>query len=99
MRSAYDGRRVAMASALVDSFDGAVRVDQAGGGLHLVMRLQTGASDRVLSERAGEAGLRTVPLSPMSWAGDHGQALLVGFGATPERHARGAADRLRAAIA
>jgi GntR family transcriptional regulator/MocR family aminotransferase len=99
MRRAYDGRRTAMATALTDSFDGAVQVDPAGGGLHLVMRLETGASDRLLSERAGAAGLRTVPLSPMSWAGDHGQALLVGFGATPERHARGAAERLRAAIA
>jgi GntR family transcriptional regulator / MocR family aminotransferase len=98
MRSAYDGRRTAMTAALADSFDGAARVDPAGGGLHLVMRLEGGASDRALSERAGAAGLRTVPLSPMSWGGDHGQALLVGFGATPERHALGMAERLRAAI-
>jgi GntR family transcriptional regulator / MocR family aminotransferase len=99
MRTAYDGRRTALATAITETFGDEVHVDPCAGGLHLVVRFNSEVSDCDLAARAAVAGLRPVPLSPMSWAGDQGQGLLVGFGDTPERSAQVVAEQLRAAIA
>jgi GntR family transcriptional regulator/MocR family aminotransferase len=99
MRTAYDGRRSALSAAIAEAFGDGARIDRSAGGLHLVVRFDGGARDVDLAQRASAAGLRPVPLSPMSSAGYSGEALLVGFGNTPERQAREIAGRLRAAIA
>jgi len=98
MRTAYDIRRAALSAAIGEAFGPQARIERSAGGLHLVVRFDTPHRDVELVRRAAGAGLRPVPLSPMSWAADRGDALLVGFGNTSERQAREVAGRLRAAI-
>ena len=99
MRSAYDRRRAALAAAIAEAFGSDVSVDLSEGGLHLVVRFNTGVSDVELAQRAAAVGFGPVPLSPMRPGTDGGPALLVGFGNTPERTARAVAEQLRDAIA
>lgn len=80
MRLLYGRRRAWFADALHEAFGDRVHVDQARGGMHLVVRVLAKAGDRTLARRAQRDGLNCQPLSERHEApGRRDQALLMGF--------------------
>jgi GntR family transcriptional regulator / MocR family aminotransferase len=98
MRKLYEGRRAALAAALLEVFEGRIDLQLQGGGMHLLARFPGCESDVDLAERATARGLFPNPLS--LWRVDHdcGQGLLLGFTNIPQETAFRVALRLREAI-
>jgi len=79
MRKLYAQRRTETVAALREVLGARVAIDEAPGGMHLILRLQGRQSDRALVARMLAAGLYAEALS--DWAGGDRlpPAILVGF--------------------
>jgi len=79
MRRLYSERRAQTMVALERGLQGCLRVEPAPGGMHLVLRLPSEASDRRLAEQLLQEGMAVQPLSPW-WVGvPQGPAILASF--------------------
>jgi GntR family transcriptional regulator/MocR family aminotransferase len=95
MRKVYDERRIFVAAELAKI--GALRIRDSRAGLHFIAELPAEVRDAEISQRAASVGLVVPPLSGYF----HGKAarngLVIGYAATPVRHASravGALDRV-----
>jgi GntR family transcriptional regulator/MocR family aminotransferase len=98
MRTLYAERRRALAAAMQAGFGGAVTIELAAGGMHLLARFPDGPDDTVLARRAAASGLTLSALSTHSMAHGHGQGLLLSFTNIPPAAASAAVQRLRDAL-
>jgi len=101
MRGLYARRRAWLVDALHAEFGPRVQIDQTRGGMHLIMRVRTQASDVTLARRAVQAGLNCQPLS-QRYAKPHARndGLLMGLtNVVSAAQARQIARRLRTAFA
>lgn len=83
MRVLYDVRRDVLAASVSKELGSMVEVVGSEAGTHLTVKLQNGASDVRIAERASSHKLRIWPLSPhyLGEAPRHG--FILGFGNTP----------------
>jgi GntR family transcriptional regulator/MocR family aminotransferase len=79
MRKLYAQRRKATAAGLETVLGKHMHIASQPGGMHLILRLKNGQSDRLLSARMRESGLYAEALSDWSVAADVPAALLVNF--------------------
>lgn len=79
MRKLYGERRDATAAGLGAVLDGRVRIDTQPGGMHLILRLPSGLSDRLLVARMLDQGLYGEALTDWTTYHDGASALLVNF--------------------
>jgi GntR family transcriptional regulator/MocR family aminotransferase len=79
MRKLYAVRRDATASGLESVLGKHLRIDAQPGGMHLVLRLQDGQSDRALVVRMREAGLYAEALTNWTMGEAGPPALLLNF--------------------
>ena len=91
-RMLYAERRSALVKALRDEFGDELEILGAEAGMHLVITLPPGLSDRKISVRAAPEGLYLWPLSTAYAAGNARQGFILGFGSTKatdmHRHVR-----------
>jgi GntR family transcriptional regulator/MocR family aminotransferase len=99
MRRLYGERRGALASALRAAFGTRATIELEPGGMHLLMRLETGESDAAVASRARDAGLSVSALSAYAVEAAHPPSLLLGFTNIPAETATHEAERLRRAMA
>ncbi len=99
MRLAYAARREAMTRAIETEFAGGAQVDQALGGLHLLLRIAGEGSRFAHFEPLTPDGLGALALARLTTREDLRDALIVGFANVPERRAPTLARRLAEAIA
>jgi GntR family transcriptional regulator / MocR family aminotransferase len=99
MRSLYAERRGAMVAAVAEVFGERLRVELQQGGMHILARPQSRASDVVLVRRAFEHGLAPAVLSPFHAERPKAAGLLLGFANTPAETARREVQRLWQALA
>ncbi|SMH58632.1 MocR-like pyridoxine biosynthesis transcription factor PdxR [Azospirillum agricola] len=81
MRALYAGKRAALLDALGREFAGLGKPEAGDAGMHVLLRLPDGCSDRALAERAARVGLTAPPLSGYGVDGVGGNALVLGFAA------------------
>ncbi len=94
-RQLYAERRSALVRALREEFGPQVEILGADAGMHLVMTLPPGLSDRKIAERAAEENLWLWPLS-MAYAGANArQGFILGFASTRAEQMADAVRRLR----
>ncbi|HKE38781.1 MAG TPA: PLP-dependent aminotransferase family protein [Casimicrobiaceae bacterium] len=98
MRSLYAGRRQALAEALSAVFGDRVELDLKPGGMHLIARIDSGASDVELARLAQIAGLAVEALSRRAITHECRPGLLLGFTNVAEGDALDLCDRLDRAI-
>ena len=79
MRKLYGERREATRAGLARALGSHVRIDRQPGGMHLILRLRPGRSDRRLVARLRDAGLYAEALSDWTAGGRGASALLVNF--------------------
>lgn len=97
-RIVYAQRREALIEALSLEFGSAVEVIGEKSGLHLVLTLPRGMSDRAVARIAAEERLWVRPLSPYYLDKPRRQGLLLGFGGTAPTEIQEAVHRLRSVI-
>ena len=94
-RRLYAARRSALVGALREAFGPQVEILGADAGMHLVMTLPPGVSDRKIAERAAEENLWLWPLS-LAYAGaDVRNGFILGFASTRVEEMGDAVGRLR----
>ena len=98
MRGLYAGRRQALAEALVAVLGDRVELDLRPGGMHLIARINTKASDVKLAKLAQIAGLGVDALSRRATTHACPQGLLLGFTNVAEGDALDLCERLERAI-
>jgi GntR family transcriptional regulator/MocR family aminotransferase len=98
MRTLYGERRRALTQALQTQFGPGIDIQPTDGGLHLLARFPGAPDDTTLAKAAATAGLAPSPLSALTVAHDHGQALLLGFTNIAAEDAQAAAARLAASF-
>jgi len=81
-RQLYAERRNALTQALHKEFGSGVEILGAEAGMHLVVTLPPGLSDRKISARAAQEGLWLWPLSAAYVGEDVRQGFILGFGGT-----------------
>ncbi|MDB5530740.1 MAG: DNA-binding protein [Devosia sp.] len=79
MRKLYAERRAATAGGLASALGKHVRIDSQPGGMHLILRLQGGQSDREVVARMRSEGLYAEALSDWMMGEEGASALLVNF--------------------
>ena len=79
MRKLYGERREATAKGLKKVLGEHIRIDAQPGGMHLILRLADGQSDRALVERLQQAGIYAEALSDWQIQASSEPALLLGF--------------------
>lgn len=79
MRKLYGERRNAAAAGLEAVLGGEIRIDTQPGGMHLILRLPSGKSDRHLVARMLEKGLYGEALSDWTTYHDGASAILLNF--------------------
>jgi GntR family transcriptional regulator/MocR family aminotransferase len=79
MRKLYAERRDATAAGLTSVLGAHMRIDSQPGGMHLVLRLKDGRSDRALVARMLEAGLYGEALTDWTTEREAPSALLLNF--------------------
>lgn len=79
MRKLYAERRELAVAGLKSVLPKQVRIDAQPGGMHLILRLPSGQSDRRMVARMREAGLYAEALTDWMAGGECASALLVGF--------------------
>jgi GntR family transcriptional regulator/MocR family aminotransferase len=102
-RQLYAERRTALAQALRDEFgseiDGSgMEILGAEAGMHLVVTLPPGLSDRKISARAAQEGLWLWPLSSAYIGANVRQGFILGFGGTKAEDMPHQVRRLRRAV-
>jgi GntR family transcriptional regulator / MocR family aminotransferase len=78
-RAAYRRRRDSLLAALHDYLPD-LRVEGVAAGLHLLLELPRGASDRVIADEARRAGIAVTPLSAFRLAPAQKGGLVIGYG-------------------
>ncbi|HUA20978.1 MAG TPA: PLP-dependent aminotransferase family protein [Bryobacteraceae bacterium] len=81
-RQLYAERRTALAQALRKEFGSEVEILGAEAGMHLVVTLPPGLSDRMISARAAKENLWLWPLSAAYAGTQVRQGFILGFGST-----------------
>lgn len=80
MRKLYAERRAATAAGLQSALGNLMRIDSQPGGMHLILRLTAGLSDRLLVAHMREAGLYAEALTDWVTGDEDGHsALLLNF--------------------
>jgi GntR family transcriptional regulator/MocR family aminotransferase len=79
MRKLYGERRQAAATGLEHILGAHMRIEPQPGGMHLVLRMRRGGSDRSLAERIRSHGMYAQALSDWSIGKQVEPALLLGF--------------------
>ena len=79
MRNLYAERRYATAAGLLRVLGHHVRIDSQPGGMHLILRLPAGHSDRQLVTRMREQDLYAEALTDWTVEQDGPSAILVNF--------------------
>lgn len=79
MRKLYAERRAATAAGLASALGKHVYIDSPPGGMHLILRLQSGQSDREIVARMRSEGLYAEALSDWMMGEEGAPALLVNF--------------------
>jgi len=97
-RQLYAERRNALAQAIRKEFGAEVETLGAEAGMHLVITLPTGLSDRKISARAAKDGLWLWPLSSAYLGANARQGFILGFGGTKAEEMAHHVRRLRSAI-
>lgn len=98
MRSLYAQRQDAVVSAVAQRLAGAVAVDTADSGLHLVGTLREGLEDRVVARHAADRGVDVWPMSPHVLRHDPGASILLGFANLSPAKLRLGVDGLAGAV-
>jgi GntR family transcriptional regulator / MocR family aminotransferase len=97
-RQLYAERRTALAQALRKEFGSEIEILGAEAGMHLVVTLPPGLSDRKISARAAQEGLWLWPLSSAYVGTNVRQGFILGFGGTKADEMLPQVRRLRKAI-
>jgi len=97
-RQLYAERRNALTQALRKEFGSEIEILGAEAGMHLVVTLPPGFSDRKISARAAQEGLWLWPLSSAYVGTDVRQGFILGFGGTKAGEMPHQVRRLRKAI-
>ncbi len=97
-RRLYAERRNALAQALQNEFGSEIEILGAEAGMHLVMTLPPGLSDRKIALRAAQDKLWLWPLSSAYIGGAPRQGFILGFGGTKADDMPHQVRRLRKAI-
>lgn len=79
MRRLYAERRTATIASLQGILGNRLHIDSQPGGMHLVLRLPDGISDRQLADRLLAHGIAVQPLSRWAISGNGDHALLASF--------------------
>ncbi len=90
MRKLYAERRDATAAGLRSVLGRQLRIDTPPGGMHLILRLPEGQSDRALAARIRADGMYAEALSAWTVRGDSPPALLLNFTNIEDEHAAAA---------
>jgi GntR family transcriptional regulator/MocR family aminotransferase len=98
MRKLYAERRMAVSTAMVETFGADIDLQLEAGGMHLLARFPRCTSDTDWVARARNHGLAPDPLSRWRVERDPGQGLLMSFTNIPADRAGTAASRLKQAI-
>lgn len=98
-RLLYRERRSALVEAIRAEFGSQLEILGAEAGMHLVVQLSDGVSDREISERAAKGNLWLWPLSTAYAGRRPKQGFILGFGSTKAAEMRQAVSRLREALA
>jgi GntR family transcriptional regulator/MocR family aminotransferase len=97
-RQLYAERRTALAQALSNEFGSEIEILGAEAGMHLVVTLPAGLSDRKIAIRAAQEGLWLWPLSSAYVGANVRQGFILGFGGTKADDMLAQVRRLRKAI-
>jgi len=97
-RQLYAERRTALAQALSSEFGSAIEILGAEAGMHLVVTLPPGLSDRKIAARAAQEGLWLWPLSSAYVGANVRQGFILGFGGTKADDMLAQVRRLRKAM-
>lgn len=97
-RMIYRERRDALVACLHKEFGGQLEVLGVDGGMHLVVTLPKGLSDREITNRAAKQNLWLWPLSPCYLGDSPRQGFILGFGSTPAREIPKAVRQMRSLI-
>lgn len=98
MRRLYAGRRMTLVRELQKTFGTGLAVEVERGGMQIVARVGKGISDRMVADRAGEAGLAVGSLSSHSTMRRPDNGLLIAFTNVEERRAALLSRKLHEAI-
>jgi GntR family transcriptional regulator / MocR family aminotransferase len=97
-RQLYAERRTALAQALSSDFGSTIEILGSEAGMHLVVTLPAGLSDRKIAARAAQEGLWLWPLSSAYVGANVRQGFILGFGGTKADDMLAQVRRLRKAI-
>lgn len=97
-RLLYAERRGALVEALRAEFGSSIEILGAEAGMHLVITIPAGLSDRRISAHAAEEGLWLWPLSTAYLGKKARQGFILGFGSTQAQDMRRHVRRLRHAM-
>jgi GntR family transcriptional regulator/MocR family aminotransferase len=97
-RQLYAERRNALTLALRNEFGSEIEIPGADAGMHLVITLPAGMSDREISARGAQEGLWLWPLSSAYIGANARQGFILGFGGTKAEDMRHHVQRLRKAM-
>lgn len=98
MRSLYAERQSTLLAEIAKQGNGALRVERAGAGMHLVARLPELANDRAVAAIAARAGVTAPPISAYAARRNIPPALVLGYAGYTPRAIAQAVKRLSAAI-
>jgi GntR family transcriptional regulator/MocR family aminotransferase len=79
MRALYAQRRALLIEALLNTLGSAAHVDPQAGGMHIIVRLASKYDDRIIADRAQNAGLTVQALSRWYAGPETSKGLLLGF--------------------
>ncbi len=99
MRVLYRERRSALVSALREELGDTADVRGEKAGMHLVLMLPRGTSDRAVALRAADAGVWAMPLSTCRLGRASLPGLILGYGGADANELRAAVHRLRSVLA
>jgi GntR family transcriptional regulator / MocR family aminotransferase len=92
-RTTYRRRRDRLLAALRTQLP-ELPIEGVAAGLHLLLRLPPGVSDRAIADQAREAGIAVTPLTAFQLACNEAGGLVIGYGRLHEAAVEEAADAL-----
>jgi GntR family transcriptional regulator/MocR family aminotransferase len=95
MRSLYKARRTALVESLHAELGSSLEILGAEAGMNLAFELPTKIPDTEIAQQAAAEKLWLWALSPCFYTEKRSNGFILGFGNTPEQHARGAVQHLR----
>lgn len=96
MTRVYTSRRLALVTSLQEEFGSRVAINGVEAGLHVLVSLESDASEAAIASRAETMGVRVYPASPYYLRPPPGPArFLLGYGALSEKQIRAGIRLLR----